>query len=78
LRFPVYFSLDVKLARDFTIRNPFNEHSKPRKIHIGIFSLDVTNRLNPNDVFNNVSSPLFGHFAGFLRRLTGLEINLTE
>jgi TonB dependent receptor/Carboxypeptidase regulatory-like domain len=77
-RFPVYFSLDVKLARDFTFRIPFNEHSKVRKIHIGIFSLDVTNRLNPNDVFSNVTSPRFGQFAGFLRRLTGLEINLGQ
>jgi hypothetical protein len=59
---------------------PFSlkENAKRRKISIGIFSLDVTNRLNPHDVFNNVTSPLFGVFAGFPRRLTGLDINLTE
>jgi hypothetical protein len=40
--------------------------------------LDVTNRLNPHDVFNNVTSPLFGVFAGFPRRLTGLDLNLGD
>jgi hypothetical protein len=81
LRFPVYFSLDVKLSREFTVRMPFKENSKRHKIGIGVFSLDVTNRLNPHDVFNNVkvAAPLFlGQFAGFQRRLTGLEINLSE
>jgi hypothetical protein len=78
LRFPVYFSLDVKLSREFTVHNPFKENSKRRKISIGVFSLDVTNRLNPRDVFNIHTSPVFGQFDGFLRRLTGLEINLTE
>lgn len=78
LRFPIYFALDVKLARVFTIRNPFNEHSKSRKVRIGVFSLDVTDRLNPHDVFSTVTSPLFGEFAGFQRRLTGLEIDLVQ
>ena len=78
LRFPVYFSLDVKLSREFTVHMPFKENAKRRKISIGVFSLDVTNRLNPHDVFNNVTSPLFGQFAGFQRRLTGLDINLTQ
>jgi hypothetical protein len=78
LRFPIYFSLDVKLSREFTVRNPFKENSKRRKISVGVFSLDVTNRLNPHDVFNIHTSPLFGQFDGFQRRLTGLEINLTE
>jgi hypothetical protein len=78
LRFPVYFSLDVKLSREFTVRMPFKENAKRKKISIGVFSQDVTNRLNPHDVFNNITSPLSGVFAGFQRRLTGLDINLTE
>ena len=78
LRFPVYFSLDVKLSRDFMIPMSFKENAKKRKINIGIFSLDITNRLNPHDVFNNVASSRFGVFAGFPRRLTGLDINLGE
>ena len=80
LRFPVYFSLDVKLSREFMMHMPFKENAKRRKISIGIFSLDVTNRFNPHDVFNNVTAPppLFGQFDGFQRRLTGLDINLSE
>ena len=80
LRFPIYFSLDVKLSREFTVHMPFKENAKRRKISIGVFSLDVTNRLNPHDVFNNIAAPapLFGQFDGFQRRLTGLDINLTE
>jgi hypothetical protein len=80
LRFPIYFSLDVKLSREFTVHMPFKENAKRRKISIGVFSLDVTNRLNPHDVYNNVTAPppLFGLFAGLQRRLTGLDINLTE
>ncbi len=80
LRFPVYFSLDVKLSREFTVHMPFKENAKRRKISIGVFSLDVTNRLNPHDVFNNVTgcAPFLGVFAGFQRRLTGLDINLSE
>jgi hypothetical protein len=80
LRFPTYFSLDVKVYRDFPIRIPFKERpkGKVRKIRLGVYSLDVTNRMNPHDVFNNVSSPLFGQFAGFQRRFTGLAIGLGE
>jgi len=78
LRFPIYFALDVKLSREFTVHNPFKKDSPRRKIRVGVFSLDVTNRLNPRDVFSNIDSPLFGQFAGFQRRLTGLEIDLTE
>jgi hypothetical protein len=79
-RFPIYFSLDVKLSREFTVHMPFKENAKRRKINIGVFSLDVTNRLNPHDVYNNTGAPLplFGQFAGFQRRLTGLDLNLSE
>jgi hypothetical protein len=80
LRFPIYFALDVKLSREFSIRMPFKENSKRKKVNIGVFSQDVTNRFNPHDVYNNVTAPfpLFGQFAGFQRRLTGLDINLSE
>jgi hypothetical protein len=59
---------------------PFKDNGKRKKINIGVFSQDVTNRLNPHDVYNNVTTPypLFGQFAGFQRRLTGLDINLSE
>lgn len=80
LRFPTYFSLDVKIYRDFTFHIPFKERpkGKGRKIRLGVYSLDVTNRQNPHDVFSNVTSPIFGQFAGFQRRFTGLAIGLGE
>ncbi len=80
LRFPVYFSLDVKVYRDFPIHIPFKERptGKVRKIRIGVYSLDVTNRQNPHDVFSNIASPMFGHFDGFQRRFTGLALGLGE
>jgi hypothetical protein len=80
LRFPIYFAMDVKLSREFTVHMPFKENSKRKKINIGVFSQDVTNRRNPHDVYNNVTAPfpLFGQFAGFQRRLTGLDLNLSD
>jgi hypothetical protein len=78
LRFPIYFSLDAKLYRDFTVHIPFKEHSKRRRVRIGVYSLDVTNRQNPHDVFSNIASPIFGQFAGFQRRFTGLAIDLGQ
>jgi hypothetical protein len=82
-RFPTYFSLDAKLYRDFPLRIPFKEHptGKVRKIRIGVYSIDVTGRGNPHDVFNTLTSPkspLFGQFDGFQRRFTGLAIGLGE
>jgi hypothetical protein len=80
LRFPNYYSLDVKLYRDFPIHIPFKERptGKSRKIRVGVYSIDVTNRHNPHDVFNNNAAPLFGQFAGFQRRFTGLALGLGE
>jgi Carboxypeptidase regulatory-like domain/TonB-dependent Receptor Plug Domain len=80
LRFPTYFSLDVKVYRDFPIHIPFKERpkGKERKIRIGVYSLDVTNRQNPHDVFSTAGSPLYGQFDGFQRRFTGLALSLGE
>jgi len=83
LRFPTYFSLDAKIYRDFPLHIPFKEHpqGKVRKIRLGIYAVDLTNRHNPHDVYNTLTSPaapLFGQFAGFQRRFTGMVIGLGE
>jgi hypothetical protein len=86
LRFPIYFSLDAKLYRDFPLRIPFKEHpkGKVRKIRLGVYSIDVTGRRNPHDVFNVFNTPTAtpfprsGQFDGFQRRFTGLAISLGE
>ena len=77
-RFPIYFSLDAKIYRDFMIRMPFGDRSKKTTIRLGVSSIDVTNRHNPHDVFNNIESPLFGQVAGFQRRFTEFLIVLTK
>jgi len=78
LRFPIYFSLDAKIYRDIVIHLPFLDSSKGRKIRLGVFTLNATNHHNPHDVFYNVTSPLFGQFAGNQRRFTGFVLGVGE
>jgi hypothetical protein len=75
LRYPTFFSLDVKVYREFALRLPFMGRSSNRKVRFGLYSLDVTNHQNPHDVYNEVASPFFGRFAGFDRRLDGFVID---
>ena len=74
-RFPRYFSLDLKVYRDFRIPARIG-FLKNYRFRIGVYELDATNHLNPHDVFNNVTSPVFGHFVGFQHRVTGMLIDL--
>jgi hypothetical protein len=77
LRFPYYFSLDFQVYRDFSLSR-FTVHGRPdnRILHVGVFSIDVTNHQNPHDVLNNVTSPNFGDFVGFERRVDGFFIEV--
>ncbi len=77
-RFPIYFSLDVRLYREFNFHIPRTERSKIHKVRLGAYSTDITNRQNPHDVFNNITSPVFGQFAGLQRRYTGLVLDLVQ
>jgi hypothetical protein len=77
-RFPTFFSLDARIYREFPLVLPFIGHSMKRKLRLGVYSLNLTNHLNPHDVFNNVTSPLFGQFAGFHRRIDGLVIEIVN
>jgi len=77
-RFPFYFSLDVRLYREFSFHIPHTERSKTHKFRLGVYSTDLTNRQNPHDVFNDVTSPSFGQFAGFQRRYTGLVLDFVQ
>jgi hypothetical protein len=75
-RFPTYFSLDARVYREMALHLPFTEHAKTRKFRLGIYSTDVTDHFNPHDVYNNVTSPIFGQFAGFQRRFDGLVLDM--
>lgn len=77
-RFPIYFSLDARLYREFAFHIPRTGSSQIHKLRLGVYSTDITNRQNPHDVYNNITSPVFGQFAGFQRRYTGLVLDLTQ
>jgi hypothetical protein len=76
LRFPTYFSLDIKVYREFAMRMPFMGRSSHRKLRLGLYSLDVTNHQNANAAYSEVASPFFGRFAGFDRRIDGFVIDI--
>jgi hypothetical protein len=78
LRFPTYFSMDIRVYREFPLHFPFMERSKSRKIRLGFYSTDVTNHHNPHDVYSNVTSPIFGQFAGFQKRVDGVVLDLVQ
>ncbi|MGD0695086.1 MAG: carboxypeptidase regulatory-like domain-containing protein [Terriglobia bacterium] len=73
LRLPTFLALDLKLGREFNL--PFSLF-KSHRFRGYLTILNLTNHLNPRDVFNNVSSPIFGHVAGLQHRSldTGMEI----
>lgn len=76
-RFPTYFSLDMKLYRDFKMPG-FIGRLKDHRFRIGIYSLNLTNHLNPADVYNNVTSSVFGHFVGYQHRVNGMLIDIVK
>ena len=79
-RFASFFTLDVKVYRQFRIPFLGSEHGKGKGHHVrlGFYSLNVTNHGNFNAVYNNVTSPNFGHFAGFLDRREGAVIDFID
>ena len=77
-RFPTFFSLDGQVYRDFSVRLPFVGHKSKHKLRLGVYSINLTNHGNFNDVYNIVTSPLFGQFTGFQRRTDGLIISFVD
>ncbi|HUY12528.1 MAG TPA: TonB-dependent receptor [Terriglobia bacterium] len=65
LRFPAFASLDLQLTKDFRVpfikAFGFNKH----KYRAAFLIYNLTNHLNPRDVFYNTASPYFNHFVGF-------------
>jgi hypothetical protein len=62
LRFPLFASFDLKLSKDFRIK--FLPWVKNHTVRGSVTIYNVTNHLNPRDVYNNITSPNFGHWAG--------------
>ena len=76
-RFPTFFSLNLKLYKDFTLPD-FVGPVRGYRFRLGMFALNLTNHLNPHDVFNNVASPDFGHFVGFQHKVYGVMLDLIK
>lgn len=77
-RFAEYFSLDLKLYREFRVPFLGNRSGKSHHIRLGVYTLNVTNHHNFNAVYNNVSAPNYGSFAGFLYRHEGAIIDFVD
>jgi len=79
-RFASFFTLDVKVYRQFRIPFFGSEHGKGKGHHVrlGFYSLNVTNHGNFNAVYNNVTAPNFGQFVGFLDRREGAVIDFVD
>jgi hypothetical protein len=74
-RFPEFFSLDLKVYREFAVHFPFFAQGKTKKIRFGLYSINLTNHSNPLEVYNNVTSPVFGHLVGFQHRVNGFVLD---
>jgi len=77
-RYPNFFSLDLKVYREFPLHLPFLGTIKNRKLRFGLYTLNLTNHSNPLAVYNNVTSPYFGHFVGFQHRVSGFVIDIVN
>ena len=77
-RFATFFSLDVKLYREFKLPFFGSEQGKKHHVRLGFYSLNVTNHGNFNAVYNNVTAPNFGQFVGFLDRRDGAVIDFVD
>jgi hypothetical protein len=62
LRLPTFMSIDLKLSKEFRI--PFLPWVRNHTLEGALGIYNITNHYNPLDVYNNVTSPYYGHLAG--------------
>ena len=74
LRFPTFASLDLKVNKDFTL--PFVPWLRQHKLRLSVAVFNLTNHSNPRDVYNNVTSPIYGHFVGFQHRFYDIYFDI--
>ena len=77
-RFPEFFSIDLKIYREFKLNFPFLGPLRNRILRIGFYSINLTNHSNPLEIYNNITSPIFGHFVGFQHQVDGLVIDFVN
>jgi len=77
-RFPTFFSLDLKAYRTFLIPFWKGKNGKDHHFRLGAYSLNATNHGNFSTVYNNVTSPSYGKFVGFLYRHEGMTLDFVD
>jgi Carboxypeptidase regulatory-like domain len=77
-RFPTFFSLDLKAYRAFRIPFWKGKNGKDHHFRLGAYSLNVTNHGNFSTVYNNVTSPDYAKFVGFLYRHEGMTLDFVD
>ena len=73
-RFPRFFSLDLKLSKDFHLPLPL---IRGHTLNGALTVFNLTNHLNPRDVYNNIDSPYFNHFVGFQHRFFDTQVSIS-
>jgi hypothetical protein len=71
--FPQFFSLDMKLSKEFHLPLPF---LKKHLMRGSLMIFNLSNHPNPRDVFNNTSSPSFGQFVGNQHRFLDSSLDV--
>ncbi|HEV2425574.1 MAG TPA: TonB-dependent receptor [Terriglobia bacterium] len=72
-RFPRFFSLDLKLSKEFHLELPL---LKGHLLRGSLSVFNLTNHTNPRDVYNNLSSTYFDHFPGLQHRFFDSEFDI--
>lgn len=73
-RFPAFLSLDLQVSKDSRI--PLLPWLRNHTMRSSIRVYNLTNHGNFRDVYNNVTSPLFGDFAGIQHRFFALGVDI--
>jgi hypothetical protein len=73
-RFPAFLSLDMRGSEDFRV--PFIPWVSRHMLRGSLSIFNVTNHGNYRDVYNTVTSPYFGSYAGFQHRFYSLSLDI--
>jgi hypothetical protein len=73
-RFPEFLSLDLQVSQDFRI--PFIPWVRKHGLRGSVRIFNLTNHGNFRDVYNTVTSPNFGDYAGFQHRFYDLSLDI--
>jgi hypothetical protein len=77
-RFPYFYSFDVKWLKEFRMSPLPWAFIRKHVFRAGFAVFDITNHLNPLDVYNNNASPNFGHLVGFQHRTFATYFDLVK